>query len=117
MKNLTIDTFKTEIFDFENNEEWKYLDIIPCIIDFSASWCNPCKQLHPILEDLSVEYEGKINIYNVDVDEQQDLSALFHIKSVPSILFIPMGGQPQMLTGGIGKDKFKTLIKDVLKVE
>lgn len=117
MEKLTMETFKTKIFDFENNQEWMYLGTTPCIIDFSAQWCNPCKQLHPILEDLSKEYEGKINIYEIDVEEEQELSQIFNVKSVPTLLFIPLNEDPRVLVGGIGKDKFKSLISDVLKVQ
>lgn len=118
MEKMTIETFKTKIFDFENNEEWKYLGKNPCILTFSAlGWCQPCKQLHPVLENLSTEYNGKVDIFEIDIDEEHELTEMFHIKSVPTLLFVPMEGQPQMLVGGIGKDKFKNIISEVFKVE
>jgi len=118
MENLTIETFKTKIFDFENNQEWKYNGHLPSILVFSAlGWCIPCQKLHPVLEDLSKEYEGKMNIYEIDVEEQQELSTIFNVKSVPTLLFIPLNEYPKVLVGGIGKEKFKSLISDVLKVQ
>lgn len=117
MENLTMETFKTKIFDFENNKEWKFLGDKPTILKFGAVWCGPCKQIEPILVDLSKEYENRLDIYSIDVDNEHELSGMFNIKSVPTLLFIPLDEEPKMLVGGIGKDKFKTLIKDVLKVE
>lgn len=117
MENLTIETFKNKVFDFENNKEWKFIGDKPAIIDFYAEWCSPCKQIHPILEKLSIEYKDKLDIYKINTEDEQELSQIFGIRSIPSLLFIPMGEQPQMLVGGIGMDKFKTLISDVLKVQ
>lgn len=118
MENLTIETFKFKIFDFENNQEWKYNGDLPSILVFSAlGWCIPCQKLHPVLEDLSKEYEGKIHIYDVDVEEQQELSTIFNVKSVPTFLFIPINEEPKILVGGISKDKIKSLIFEVLKVQ
>jgi thiol-disulfide isomerase/thioredoxin len=115
MQNLTTEMFKTNIFDFENNEDWKYLGDIPSIVKYGTKWCLPCQQIEPILEQLSKEYEGRVNIYTVDVEEEFNLSEVFNIKSVPSLLFIPMEGEPKMLVGGIGKEKFKNLITEIFK--
>lgn len=117
MEHLTLETFKNKVFNFEKDQHFNFIGDKPVIIDFSAHWCNPCKQLHPILEDLSKEYEGKINIYEIDVEEEQELSQIFNVKSVPTLLFIPMNEEPKVLVGGIGKDKFKSLISEVLKVQ
>ncbi|MDY0268788.1 thioredoxin family protein [Trichloromonas sp.] len=115
MNNLTLETFKTEIFDFENNQDWKYLGNKPTILKFTASWCQPCKQIQPILDELDNEYDN-INFYKIDVEEEQELSAMFGIKSVPSLLFIPVDEKPQMMVGGVSKDKFKEVIKDIFNM-
>jgi thioredoxin len=116
IEQLTIESFKEKIMDFETNtEDWKFEGKLPAILDFSGEeWCQPCKVLSPILEELSEEYKDKINFYKIDVDQEQDLSAMFGIKSVPSILFIPMKGEPQMSIGLIPKDKIIQAIEEVL---
>ena len=114
---LTQETFKQKVFDFENNKEWKFEGDKPCLIDFYADWCQPCKMVAPILEELSEEYEGKLNVYKIDTEDQQELAGMFGIQSIPSLLFVPMEGQPQMAQGALPKDSFERAIKDVLKVE
>jgi thioredoxin 1 len=116
MEQLTKETFKQKIFDFEVKSEWQYKGELPAIIDFYADWCGPCKMVAPVLTELAGEYEGKINIYKVNTDQETELSGAFGIQSIPSILFIPMGGQPQMAAGALPKQAFKNIIKDVLKV-
>ncbi len=116
MELLTKDTFRTKIFDFEKNQEWKFEGELPCIIDFYADWCGPCKMVAPVLEELLKEYNGKINIYKVDTEDQQDLAAMFGIRSIPSLLFVPKEGKPQMAMGALPKQAFKEAIKDVLGV-
>lgn len=117
MEHLTLETFKNKVFNYEQNEQFKFIGDKPAIIDFYASWCEPCKQIAPILEDLSKEYDGKIDIYKIDTEDQQELSSMFGIRSIPTLLFIPMNEDPKVLVGGIGKEKFKSLISDVLKVQ
>ncbi|MBU0489901.1 MAG: thioredoxin [Bacteroidetes bacterium] len=114
MEHLTLDTFKQKVFDFEKNKEWKFEGELPCIIDFYADWCGPCKMVAPVLEELSKEYEGKINIYKVDTEKEQELAAVFGIRSIPSILFVPQNGPPQMAMGALPKDSFVQAINDVL---
>jgi thioredoxin len=116
-EHLTKETFKNKIFDYENNKEWKFEGKIPALIDFYADWCNPCKMVAPIIEELSVEYSGKINIYKVNTEVERELASVFGIQSIPSLLFIPMEGQPQMATGALPKDALKTAFKEVLSVE
>jgi len=117
LEHLTKDTFKEKVFDFEKNKDWKFEGDKPCLIDFYADWCQPCKMVAPILEELQTEYNGKLNIYKVDTEAQQELAAMFGIRSIPSLLFVPMDGQPQMAQGALPKDTFKKAIKDVLSVE
>ena len=114
---LTKETFKEKVFNFEKNKEWKFEGDIPCMIDFYADWCQPCKIVIPILEELAEEYKGKINIYRVDTEQEQELAGMFGIRSIPSLLFVPKDGQPQMAVGALPKDSFEKAIKDVLKVE
>ncbi len=117
VEHLTKETFKEKVFDFENNKEWKYEGEQPCVIDFYADWCAPCKMVAPILEELATEYEGKLNIYKIDTEDQRELASLFGIQSIPSLLFVPKEGQPQMASGALPKDTFKKAFKEVLEVE
>ncbi len=116
MEQLTKDTFKEKVFDFEQKQEWEFTGERPCIIDFYADWCGPCKMVSPILEELSKEYDGKVDIYKVNTDQEQELASAFGIQSIPSILFVPKDEQPQMAMGALPKESFKNAIKDVLKV-
>jgi thioredoxin len=112
---LTKADFLKKVHNFETSpNEWNYLGDKPAIIDFYATWCGPCKMVSPILEELSKEYEGKIVIYKVDTDQEEELSAEFGIRSIPSILFIPMKGEPQMMMGAMPKDSFKKAIDSIL---
>ena len=112
---LTKADFLTKVMDYEANpQEWKYLGDKPAIIDFYASWCGPCKMVAPILEELAEEYDGQIYIYKVNTEKEQELAAMFGIRSIPSILFIPMGEQPQMAMGAMPKSSFKEAIDKVL---
>ena len=116
LEHLTKESFKTKVFNFELNREWKFEGKVPAIIDFYANWCGPCKMVAPILEELQSEYGDKLNIFKVNTEEQQELSSMFGIQSIPSILFVPIDGQPQMAMGALPKDTFKSAINDVLKV-
>lgn len=117
MENLTADTFKTKVFDFEANKEWKFTGERPCIVDFYADWCGPCKMLAPALAELSVKYAGKLDIYKVNTDEEQRLSALFGIQSIPTLLLIPVTGQPQLVRGAPPKENLEKAISEVLEVK
>jgi thioredoxin 1 len=116
LEHLTTETFKAKVFDFENNKEWSFIGSKPCLIDFYADWCMPCKMVAPILEELQKEYEGKIDIYKVNTEQQQELAGLFGVRSIPSLLFVPMSGQPQMAMGALPKDTFKQAFSEVLKI-
>jgi thioredoxin len=114
-----IDTqqFKERVFNYENEKDWKFAGDLPAIIDFYADWCGPCKMVSPVLDQLSKEYEGKLRVYKVNTDEEQELSAVFGIQSIPTILFVPMNGQPQAAQGALPKAMLEKAIKDVLGIE
>jgi len=114
MEFLTAQTFKEKVFNYEVNKEWKYEGELPCIIDFYADWCGPCKMIAPILEQLAEEYDGQIQIYKVDTEQEQELASVFGIRSIPSLLFVPKEGQPQMAVGALTKEGFIQAINDVL---
>ena len=116
MEHLTKETFLKKVFNFEENKDWKFEGELPAIIDFYADWCGPCKTVAPILEELADEYDGKVQIYKVDTEKEQELAAAFGIRSIPSLLFIPKDGQPQMAAGALPKEAFQDVIKDVLQV-
>lgn len=113
---LTKETFLEKVFNFEKNKEWKFEGDLPCIIDFYADWCGPCKMVAPILEELSDDYKGKVNVYKIDTEAEQELAAAFGIRSIPSILFVPKNAEPQMAQGALPKHQFEQIIKDVLVV-
>ena len=114
MEKLTKEAFLEKVFNYEQNKEWKYEGELPCLIDFYADWCGPCKMVHPILEELSKEYEGKIKIYQIDTEAEQELAAAFGIRSIPSLLFCPTEGQPQMAQGALPKATLKKAIHEIL---
>jgi thioredoxin 1 len=111
---LTTELFKSEVFDYTTEKEWKYKGTLPAIIDFYADWCGPCKMVAPILEDLSEDYKDKIVIYKVDTEVEQELSAAFQIRSIPSMLFIPMDKQPMMQAGALPKENLIEVIEKEL---
>lgn len=115
--HLTKDSFKEKVFDYEKNQQWIFEGTKPCMIDFYADWCGPCKMVAPVLEELDKEYNGKIDIYKVNTEVEQELAAVFGIQSIPSLLFVPKDAQPQMAMGALPKDSFVKAIKDVLGVE
>ena len=116
-EKLTTDEFKQKVFNWDENSEWKYEGDLPAIVDFYADWCGPCKMVGPILEEISQTYEGKLHVYKVDTDNEQELASAFGIQSIPSLLFIPMNDKPQMAAGALPKAQLEQVIKDVLKVE
>lgn len=109
--------FKEKIFDYEKNKDWSYSGDVPAIVDFYADWCGPCKMVAPILDQLSKDYAGKLIIYKVNTDEEQELSAVFGIQSIPTLLFIPKEGKPQAAQGALPKAALERAIKEVLGVE
>lgn len=117
MKTITMtkSDFLTKVMDYEKNPDvWKYLGDKPAIIDFYATWCGPCKSLAPVLEELAGEYEGKIYIYKVDVDKERELAGVFGVQSIPTLLFIPMEGEPTIMQGARPKASLKETIESLL---
>lgn len=116
-EHLTKEAFFEKVFNWEKNTEWKYEGDLPCVIDFYADWCGPCKMVAPIMEELSTEYAGKVNFYKINTDEEQELAGAFGIQSIPSLLFVPMEGKPQMAVGALPKNTMKQVIdKELLGV-
>jgi thioredoxin 1 len=116
IEHLTIQTFKEKVFNFEENKEWKFEGKLPCLIDFYADWCGPCRKVAPILEELASEYDGKLTIYKIDTEQERELASLFRVQSIPSLLFVPVDGQPQMALGALPRESFVNAIENVLKV-
>ena len=113
--HLTKADFLKKVANYETNpKEWKYLGDKPAIVDFYAEWCGPCKQLAPILEELAAEYGDSIYIYKVNTEEEEELSSVFGIRSIPTLLFIPQKGQPQMSMGAMPKSELKKAIDKIL---
>lgn len=115
-QKMTTQDFKDKVFNYEKVADWKYLGELPAIIDFYADWCGPCKMIAPLLEELSDEYKGKISIYKVDTDVEQELSAVFGIQSIPTMLFIGADGEPMMQPGALPKHVLKKIIEEKLLV-
>ncbi|MBX3043410.1 MAG: thioredoxin [Candidatus Kapabacteria bacterium] len=117
MNFLSKQEFIEKVFDFENKTEWEYVGERPVIIDFYADWCGPCKMLSPIMEELSNEYSGKVDIFKVDTEQEQELAGAFGIRSIPSVLFIPKNSErPQMSVGAMRKEDYKKAINDIFGV-
>ena len=112
--HLTAQDFKEKVFNYETGKEWKYEGNLPAIVDFYADWCSPCKMVAPILEDLALEYSGKIMVYKVNTENEQELASVFGIQSIPTLLFIPKEGQPQAAMGALPRQTFEKVIQDVL---
>jgi thioredoxin len=113
-ENLTTGLFKSRVFNYEANKEWKFEGSLPCVIDFWAPWCGPCRMVGPVIEELSKEYAGKVDFYKVNTDEEQELAAVFGIRSIPSLLFVPRTGRPRMAIGALPKGALKKVVEDEL---
>jgi thioredoxin 1 len=115
--SLTNESFKANVYNYPINQQWKYEGKLPAIIDFYATWCPPCKKLSPLLEDLAVKYKGKIVVYKVDVDAEQQLAQSMGISSMPTLLFIPVDGQPQQSIGLVPTETLEKMIHEILLVK
>ena len=112
--HLTTAEFKERVFNYEINKDWKYNGSKPCIVDFYTTWCGPCKRLAPVLENLAHEYDNKIIIYKIDTEKEPELAQVFGIRSIPTLLFIPQTGQPQMAKGALAKEQLEKVINEFL---
>lgn len=116
VKELTTEEFKSKVMDFEKHpSEWVFEGERPALIDFYATWCGPCKMTAPIVEQIAEKYDGKVDVYKVDVDKEQQLAAMFGIQSIPSLLFIPLKGQPQMNVGAMSFGQLDSVVTEILK--
>ena len=114
--NLTKGGFLRRVADFENSpNEWKFLGNKPALIDFFALWCGPCKMLSPVLDELAEEYEGTIDIYKVNIDDEEELAEMFGIRSVPTLLFVPLQGNPTRAMGAMPKSEIRNILNRMLK--
>lgn len=112
---LTTVDFQQKIWDYKGNpSQWNYQGDLPCVIDFYADWCKPCKQIAPIMDELADHYDGKVKIYKVNTDKERELSSIFGIKSIPSILFIPTDGKPRMQSGAMSKEAYMSIIDEIV---
>jgi thioredoxin len=116
MENLTTETFKVKIFNFEKNKDWKFEGTKPTIIDFYADWCSPCKMVTPILEELSQEFPD-VDFYKVDIDSEIEISSAFQIRSIPALLFIPLTGTPAMGVGAVPKNALIEAIRNTFDIQ
>ena len=116
--HLTKSEFLSKVYDFEKNpNNWIYSGDKPCIIDFYADWCRPCKMVAPIMAELAEKYKGQITVYKINTDEEKELSQFFGIRSIPTVLFCPMNGKPQMTQGALPKEEFEKAVNEVLLVK
>ncbi len=112
---MTTQEFQEVVFNYKQNpNQWVYESDIPCIIDFYTTWCGPCKRLAPIMEELAVKYQGKVRFYKVDIEQERELAAVFGIRSIPTILFCPAVGKPQLAQGLLPKETLESAINSVL---
>jgi thioredoxin len=113
-EHLNKQTFRDKVFNYEKNKEWKYEGTLPALVDFWAPWCGPCRLVGPVIDELSKEYAGKVQFYKVNTEEEQDLAGMFGIQSIPSLLFIPVNGEPKMALGALPKTELKRIIESEL---
>lgn len=117
MEVLNMQTFKEKIFDYTASQTWNYKGERPAIVDFYADWCGPCRMLSPVLEEVAKKYNGKVDVFKVDTEESPELAAMFGIRGIPAILFIPKSGEPAMNSGFMPAEAFDEAIADLFKIE
>jgi thioredoxin len=115
VNQLTTEMFKKLVYNYKKNPaNWTYEGSLPCIIDFYADWCRPCKMVAPIMEELAAHYKGKVVFYKVNTDQERELSETFNIRSIPAILYVPANGKPQMSVGLSGREDYIHQINSLL---
>jgi len=115
VKHLTYKEFKKKVWDFEKDPStFKYKGKLPAIVDFYADWCGPCRRVAPIMEKLAEEYDGKLLIYKINVDQEKQLASVFQVRSIPTILFIPMEGQPILQVGAMSEEEYRKVVVEQL---
>ena len=115
VKQLTYDAFIKDVWDFENNSgTFAYKGKLPAVIDFYADWCGPCRMVGPIMEKLAKEYDGKLLVYKINVDQERELASAFQVRSIPMVLFVPMKGQPMMQVGAMQEEGYRKVIEENL---
>jgi thioredoxin len=112
--HLNAHDFKSKIFNYETEKEWKFAGDKAAVIDFYADWCGPCKSIAPILEELSEQYKDQLVIYKINTDKEIELSSLFGIQSIPTLLFIPLNGAPMIQKGALPKNILQQVIEERL---
>ncbi len=114
-EHLTYETFLEKVWNFEKHpQEWIYEGDEPCVIDFYADWCGPCKRVAPIMDEMAKKYKGKVKIYKINVDKERKLASVFQVRSIPSVLFAPMKGKPMMQVGLLPHDTYVKIIEEQL---
>lgn len=116
MEILNKSGFKAKVFDFEIDQKWSFKGTKPAIVDFYADWCGPCRALSPVLEEISKEYEGRVDVYKVNTETDPELAALFSVRGIPALLFIPPTGTPTMTSGFMPKESLRDAIAQVFGV-
>ncbi len=112
---LTYESFKENVWDFEASpQEWVYKGTVPCVIDFYADWCKPCKMVAPIMDKLATEYDGEVIIYKIDTDKERKLAGVFGVRSIPMVLFCPTEGKPSKQVGALPESEYKKIIDESL---
>ncbi|MGE5086407.1 MAG: thioredoxin domain-containing protein [Bacillota bacterium] len=116
METLTVETFKSKVFDFETHKEWKFSGPRPAIVDFYADWCAPCRALGPVLEEISKDYAGKVDIYKVNTEVTPEIAAMFGVRGIPALLFIPQVGDPSMSSGFLPRETLQRAIHEIFGI-
>ncbi len=115
IKHLTYNEFLHKVWNFENNPTtFIYKGKVPAVIDFYADWCGPCRRVAPIMEKLAEEYEGRLVVYKINVDQEKELATAFQAKSIPMVLFIPLEGQPMKQVGAMPEESYRKIVEEHL---